>query len=67
MESKTIIPQERFKEYKDDKCWQAHIRDVNYNSDIQEVCDAIGSTKEEIESLKIEDFEFVYIDKEEIK
>ena len=65
MDNKTIIPQERFKEYKDDKCWQAHIRDVNYESDIKEVCEAISVEREEIENAKIEDFDFVYIDKEE--
>jgi hypothetical protein len=65
MEKKFIIPQDRFKEYKDDKCWQSHIRDVNYISDIQEVCEKINVTEEEIKNIKVEDLYFVYIDKEE--
>lgn len=65
MDNKTIMPQERFKDYKDDKCWQAHIRDVNYEDDVKDVCEKINVSREEIENVKVEDIEFIYIDKEE--
>lgn len=62
---KVLIPQERFKDYTDDKCWQSHIREVNLEEDILDVCEKTNSTNQDIENLKVPDFEFVYIDKEE--
>ena len=66
MEKTILIPQERFKEYKEDSCWQYHIREVNLEDDISDVCNKTGSTEEEIKNLRVTDFEFVYIDKTEI-
>ena len=61
-----IIPQERFKEYKEDSCWQFHIREVNLEEDILDVCNKTGSTAEDIKNLRVSDFEFVYVDKEDV-
>ena len=65
MDKELSIPQERFKEYKEDKCWQSHIRDVNMNEDILDVCEKTGSTSDDISNLRVSDFEFIYVDKEE--
>ena len=65
MIEKNLIPQERFTEYKGEKCWQSHIRDVNMNEDILDVTEKTESSLEEINNLRISDFNFVYVDKED--
>lgn len=67
MEKEIIIPQERFKLYQDSRCWQSHIRDVNLEKDIEELKNVINVSHETIKGLKINDFEFKYIDKEDKK
>lgn len=52
---------ERFKEYQGEKCWQAHIADVNRQEDIENC----SLTQEELDNLKTGDFEFDYVDKED--
>ena len=56
MEKTIIIPQERFKEYKEDSCLQFHIREVNLEDDVVVVCKKTGSSEEQIKNyLKMED------------
>ena len=52
---------ERFKTYNKDHCWQYEIRQQNLISDLKEA----SLTEEECNSLRIEDFEFSYVDKED--
>jgi len=54
-----VNPEDRFKEYKGDKCWQAYISEVNRDEDLL----AAGLTKEEASMLRIDDFVFEYVDK----
>ena len=54
-------PYKRFSDYKGDKCWQGHLRDLNLEGDLK----AIGMTQEEADLLKVGDFEFVYVPKED--
>jgi len=53
-------PQDRFKDYQGDKCWQAYISEVNRDEDLL----AAGLTEEEASMLRIDDFVFEYVDKE---
>ena len=50
---------DRFKDYKKQHCWQYEIRQQNLKQDLEEA----GLTSDERESLRIEDFEFCYVDK----
>jgi len=50
---------DRFKDYKKNHCWQYEIRQQNLRKDLKEA----ELTKEEYNSLRIEDFEFSYVDK----
>ena len=52
-------PQDRFKDYQGDKCWQAYISEVNRDEDLL----AAGLTEEEASMLRIDDFVFEYVDK----
>ena len=52
-------PEDRFKEYKGDKCWQAYISEVNRDEDLRDA----GLTEEEASMLRIDDFVFEYVDK----
>jgi hypothetical protein len=54
---------DRFKNYNKDHCWQYEIRQQNLISDLKEA----NLTEEEYNSLRIEDFEFSYVDKEDKK
>ena len=54
----SIDPLERFKSYKGDKCWQAHISEVNLSEDLKNT----GLTEEEARQLRTQDFEFRYVD-----
>ena len=53
-------PQDRFKDYQGDKCWQAYISEVNRDEDLL----AADLTEEEASMLRIDDFVFEYVDKE---
>ena len=50
---------DRFKDYKKNHCWQYEIRQQNLIKDLQEA----ELTQEEYNNLRIEDFEFSYVDK----
>lgn len=50
---------DRFKDYNKNHCWQYEIRQQNLIKDLKEA----ELTKEEYNSLRIEDFQFSYIDK----
>tara|TARA_S200002703_G_scaffold87414_2_gene75280 strand:+ start:1351 stop:2280 length:930 start_codon:yes stop_codon:yes gene_type:complete len=52
---------ERFKEYSGEKCWQAHISDLNREADLE----LSGLTAQKISRLKVSDFEFEYVPKED--
>ena len=52
---------DRFKDYKKNHCWQYEIRQQNLIKDLQEA----ELTQEEYNNLRIEDFEFSYVDKED--
>ena len=56
-------PQDRFKDYQGDKCWQAYISEVNRDEDLL----AAGLTEEEASMLRTSDFVFEYVDKENKK
>ena len=47
---------ERFKEYSGEKCWQAHISDLNREADLE----LSGLTAQKISRLKVSDFEFEF-------
>ena len=50
---------DRFKDYKKNHCWQYEIRQQNLIKDLQEA----ELTQEEYNNLRIEDFEFSYVEK----
>ena len=50
-------PQDRFKDYRGDKCWQAYISEVNRSEDLL----AAGLTEEEAQMLRTSDFVFEYV------
>ena len=50
---------DRFKDYDKDHCWQYEIRQQNLINDLKEA----NLTKEQQESLRIDDFDFAYVDK----
>jgi len=54
---------DRFKNYKEEHCWQYEIRQQNLNIDLKEA----DLTEEDYKSLRINDFEFYYVDKEDKK
>jgi hypothetical protein len=55
-------PQDRFKDYQGDKCWQAYISRSQPDEDLL----AAGLTlEEEASMLRIDDFVFEYVDKED--
>jgi len=56
-----VNPQDRFKDYQGDKCWQGYIRELNLEEDLQ----AAGLTEEEANELRTSDFDFVYVPKED--
>ena len=51
---------DRFKDYQKNHCWQYEIRQQNLSNDLKEA----SLTKQEYESLRTEDFEFCYVNKE---
>lgn len=54
-------PFERFENYNGNKCWQGHLRDLNYQSDLIET----GFTEEIVNTIKAKDIEFSHISKED--
>jgi len=52
---------QRFKDYQGDKCWQAHVAELNRDSDLE----AAGLSLNEVESLRTSDFQFEYIPSED--
>ena len=54
---------DRFKDYKKDHCWQYEIRQQNLINDLKQA----NLTEDEYKSLRIDDFEFSYVDKEDKK
>ena len=56
-----MTPQDRFKNYIGDKCWQAYVCDINRADDLS----AAGLTEESAASLRVDDFIFEYVPKEE--
>ena len=54
---------DRFKNYKKDHCWQYEIRQQNLTKDLE----AASLTQAGYTNLRIEDFEFSYVDKEDKK
>ncbi len=54
-------PQDRFKDYKGDKCWQAYISEVNQDEDLA----VAGLTKKEASMLRTSDFVFEYVSSEQ--
>lgn len=54
---------DRFKDYDKDHCWQYDIRVSNLDDDIKES----GLTKSQVENLRIDDFDFSYVDKTDSK
>ena len=50
-------PQDRFKDYQGDKCWQAYISEVNRDEDLA----AADLTEEEAGKLRTSDFVFEYV------
>jgi len=50
---------DRFKDYKKNHCWQYEIRQQNLINDLKEA----NLTKEQQKSLRIDDFDFTYVDK----
>ncbi len=54
-------PHERFKDYKGDKCWQAHVADVNRERDLM----MANLTEAGAAKLRISDFVFEYVSSEE--
>jgi hypothetical protein len=51
----------RFSDYKGEKCWQAHLRDINFEEDVK----VLNLSEEQISKLKISDFAFAYVPKED--
>ena len=54
-------PHERFKDYKGDKCWQAHVADVNRERDLM----MANLTEAGAAKLRISDFVFEHVSSEE--
>ena len=54
---------DRFKNYKENHCWQYEIRQQNLTKDLKEA----SLTAEEHKTLRTNDFEFSYVDKEDKK
>ena len=54
-------PQDRFKDYQGDKCWQAYISEVNRDEDLA----AAGLTEKEASMLRTSDFVFEYVSSEQ--
>jgi len=52
-----VNPQDRFKDYQGDKCWQAYISEVNRDEDLA----AADLTEEEAQMLRTSDFVFEYV------
>jgi hypothetical protein len=52
---------ERFKEYTGEKCWQAYISETNRSEDLE----AAGLTEKAAATLRISDFEFAYVTKDQ--
>ena len=52
---------ERFKEYTGEKCWQAYISETNRSEDLE----AAGLTEKAAATLRISDFEFAYVAKDQ--
>ena len=57
-----IPPHERFEKYTGEKCWQGHIRDINREQDLKDA----NLTEEEAAALRVDDFEFAYVPKEDV-
>ena len=51
----------RFKEYQGDKCWQAYVSEANRSEDLK----AAKLTEETAATLRISDFEFAYVAKDQ--
>ena len=58
-----VNPHERFSDYTGDKCWQGHMRLLNLSDDLK----AVGLTHEDAEQLRIRDFVFEYVPKDDKK
>jgi hypothetical protein len=56
-------PWERFKEFREEHCWQYEIRKKNLKADLKEV----AMTKDQVEKLRTRDFIFEFVDKEDKK
>ncbi len=54
---------DRFKDYDKDHCWQYDIRESNLDQDILDA----GLTQDVVSSLRIDDFDFAYVDKTDSK
>lgn len=54
-------PQDRFKNYNGDKCWQAYVSELNKAEDLL----AAGLSEEEAARLRTDDFIFEYVPKED--
>ena len=54
-------PQDRFKDYQGDKCWQGYMRLLNLLDDLK----TVGLTLEESKQLRTSDFVFGYVSKED--
>ena len=52
---------DRFKNNKEDHCWQYEIRQQNLNLDLKEA----NLTETEYNLLRVEDFSFSYVDKQD--
>ena len=50
---------DRFKDFDKSHCWQYEVRLQNLEEDLEE----LGITKEQVSQLRIEDFDFSYVDK----
>ena len=50
-------PQDRFRDYQGEKCWQAYISEINRSEDLS----AASLTEEECSRLRTSDFEFSYV------
>ena len=56
-----MLTHQRFRDYSGDKCWQAHISDINREQDLLKA----ELTEEQASLLKVSDFEFSYVPKED--
>ena len=53
-------PHDRFKDYKGNKCWQAHVADVNRERDLM----MANLTESGAAMLRVDDFEFEHVSKD---